>query len=336
MFESTRLKLTAQYLVIIMLISVLFSIAFYHASTREIQRFIDRLEFEQQHEETLPTRFLPRSRNFPSVEELRALKTRSLLILIVANGVILIIAGGAGYFLAGRTLRPIKLMIDEQNFFISNASHEFRTPLATLRAEMEGSLLEKQISDKKARQLIKSNLEEVSTLQELSNSLLRLTRVHTINDKKAAADTSLTEVVKLASKKVKSLARQKGISLIIEGDEAVVHVTAPEIIEAVVILLDNAIKYSPAKSVVRISVKKNDLTAVISVSDQGVGISPADVTHIFKRFYRADKSRSQADGYGLGLSIAKRIVESYGGSISVQSRLSKGSTFAIQLPLSIS
>ncbi len=335
MFESARIKITIWYLLIIMLISGLFSVAFYHTSTRELQRFIVRIKIDQQLQEsgtsfTLP---LPRPRNLPSIEELEALQSRSLVTLILVNGVILVLAGGAGYFLAGRTLKPIKTMMDEQNDFISNASHELRTPLATLRTEMEGSLLEKHISDEKARKLIKSNLEEVGSLQALSNNLLQLTQVHSLNGHKPFAEVSVFEAIATAHKKVSSLAKQKNLTISIDATDNIVEGDASEIIEALVTILDNAIKYSNHNKAITIVTERNDQQVSIIIADQGIGISQKDLPHIFERFYRADKSRSQADGFGLGLSIAKKIIEQHKGTITVASKVHKGTAFTITLPL---
>lgn len=334
MFESARLKLTAWYLLIITLISILFSVAFYHASTREIERLINRLEFRQEFPgRPVPDRpFIFENPNLPSLGELEQSKRQLMLILLVINSGVIAVAGVAGYFLAGRTLRPIKEMIDEQHQFISNASHELRTPIATLRAEMEGSLLEKHISDKQARTLISSNLEELGTLQGLSNNLLQLAQVDNVGLEKSMQDLSILEVIKAAERKVKLLANKKQITLKTQSKEYLVIGDKASLIEALVILLDNAIKYSPAKTTIIISTIENSRTITIKVIDQGIGISEKDLPHIFERFYRADASRSKTEGYGLGLSIAKKIIEGHQGTISVQSKEKQGTTFSVTLP----
>lgn len=334
MFESARLKLTGWYLLIILTITILFSSAFYQASTQEIQRLINRIEIDRQLEEVGAIAPMPRGRNMPTVEELKELKARALFSLFILNGIILVFAGGASYFLAGRTLRPIKLMMDEQNIFISNASHELRTPIATLRAEMEAKLLEKHIDDKNARALIQSNLEELSTLQEVTNSLLRITQVHALNEKKIRQEIPLQQLLNDAEKKVAALAKQKKIKIKTDTTSARVIVNPQEITECFVIILDNAIKYSDQKSMITLTTKLDGKCVLVSIADTGAGIPEKDIPHIFTRFYRADVSRSQTNGYGLGLSIAHAIISSHKGSITVSSVEGTGSTFTIRLPIS--
>jgi len=265
-----------------------------------------------------------------STEDLQKQERQLLYVLIFIDVGICIIAGAGGYLLAGRTLSSIKLMIDEQNLFISNASHELRTPIATLRAEMEANLLEKHISDTQARQLIKSNLEELLTLQNLSNNMLSLTRVHTINGNRKKEDISMREVIDIAYKKVLALSKKKNITIEITTTDFILKGDKNSLIELFVILFDNAIKYSQKNTKITVSSRKSSERISLIIQDEGMGISEKDLPHIFERFYRADKSRSLVDGYGLGLSIAKKIVENHDGSIEVMSKVQKGTTFLLQ------
>lgn len=337
MFESARLKLTAWYLLIIMLISGFFSVAFYHAATQEVQIIIDRIEYAQERMRDEFPSMPPRFRDVPpfTLEELEAVKSRIMVSLILLNGFILIVAGGVCYFLAGRTLRPIQIMVDEQKQFISNASHELRTPIATMRAEMEASLLEKTIPDNRARELINSNLEEVTTLQNLTNNLLQLAQIHNMQSKQFLEKVTLVDIVATAKKNVQHKAKRKDITIAINVEKFSLFGNKQKLEEVFIILLDNAIKYSPEKSTVSISARKSNRQIIVSVSDAGIGISREDLPHIFERFYRADKSRNE-EGYGLGLSIAKKIVEAHNGSITVKSKEKKGTTFIVTLPLKIS
>lgn len=333
MFERARLKLTARYLLIIMAVSVMFSIAFYHASTREIERVITKIQTLQGYPNNQKADQKQLESNFgPTLVYLEASKKEILIFLYFVNAWIFFFAGLAGYFLAGKTLHPIKVMIEEQNQFVSSASHELRTPIATLRAEMEGSLLERHISDKEARKLIKSNLEELGTLQALTNNLLQLAQIHNIHLKEKMQIVSLSKIISTAQKKVNSLAKSKNIKIINKSKDNKIHGDSATLTEVFVTILDNAIKYSPSKTKINISSIQKRNSVKINITDQGKGISPTDLPHIFDRFYRADNSRSQTEGYGLGLSIAKKIIEKHNGTIAVKSTEGRGSTFTIAIP----
>ncbi len=339
MFKTARLQLTGWYLLIIMMVSVLFSTAFYHATNNELNRIIKRVEFEQrnqlpeiQFERAPQGGGMGRMRPAPSIEDLKNVKQKSLVILIVINGCILILAGTAGFFLAGRTLEPIRQMINDQNEFISNASHELRTPIATLRAQLEGSLLEKNISDSEARAVITSNLEELETLQQLTNKFLRITQTSELAHTTQKRVISVSELLNSAVRKVAVLAKQKNIHIKTILSDAQILGDMAELQEVFIILLDNAIKYSKAKTTITITTKVEKKLVIIAINDQGIGIAKDELPHIFKRLYRADKSRSLVDGYGLGLSIARQIIESHSGKISVDSTIDVGTVFTLTLP----
>lgn len=331
MFVSARLKLTAWYLLIIMLISGLFSLAFYQISTREIQHIITRLQSERVHLGN--TVFIVTPQGVPSIEELEEVKQHLAASLIMLNGCILVLAGAASYILANKTLQPIQQMVDEQQEFISNASHELRTPIAILRAEMEASLMEKRISDRQARALIVSNLEELTRLQNLSNYLLQITRLHSAGNPQPMKDVPLHNSLREAVRKITPLAKKKRIRVVMENSKAVVRGDQEALLNVFIILLDNAVKYTPNGGKVSVSTTISKQTAIVSVQDTGIGIAKQDLPHIFQRFYRADKSRQHTDGYGLGLAIAKQTVESYQGTIEVHSELSKGTTMIVTLPI---
>jgi signal transduction histidine kinase len=145
-----------------MSISMVFSLAIYRGVSRQIENLIRKQNERIRNFQLHPNNFFPPPPDSPpmiSTSDLKKQKMQLIYSLCFINLSILVFSSAAGYFLAGRTLQPIKLMIDEQNEFVSNASHELRTPLATLRAEMEGSLLEKHITDQQARKLIQSNLK---------------------------------------------------------------------------------------------------------------------------------------------------------------------------------
>jgi len=314
MFNTARIKLTLWYVVVITIITCTFSGIIYGYVSREITRFerLQRLRF-----------FYP-----PNLELIEETRHRVFVTLGLVDLIIIGSSGTLGYFLAGRTLAPIKIMVDEQNRFVSDASHELRTPLASLKTAMEVHLRDKNPTPDSAHELISQSLVEVNRLQYLSDGLLRLT-----HSQSREVNLNLAEIVSAAVKKIMPLTVRKHIkiqngisSLKLRGDP-------DQLTELFVILLDNAVKYSPPKTTITLSSQKTDGQVEIKIADRGQGIASKDLPHIFDRFYRADSSRSSS-GYGLGLSIAKHIVASHRGTISATSKPGHGTLMTIQLPFS--
>ena len=263
-------------------------------------------------------------------EVIEETKRRIAFSLLATNLVILGLSAASGYFLAGKTLDPIKKMVEEQKEFVGNASHELRTPLTSLKTEIEVALRDKKLTLPEAKRFLASNLEEVDKMQKLSNYLLTLNKFQSGEESLTFASVNLDDVVKEAVKKVEKMAKVNDINIISKLQPTKVRGNKNSLIELTTILLDNAIKYSPKGKNVEVRVKKG---RVLEVQDLGVGIAEKDLPYIFDRFYRADSSRSKVriDGYGLGLSIAKSIVDLHQGKIEVESKLGKGSTFRVQI-----
>lgn len=334
MFHSARIKLTAWYLLIIMLISVSFSVAMYRILTSELDRVEKLQRFRVERRIFIPPPGFNNEDRFIDPALIKETEDRLKSILIIINCGIIGSSALAGYFLAGRTLKPIKEMVDEQNRFISDASHELRTPLTSLKSEIEVNLRDSKLSLGEAKQLLKSNLEEVNNLQILSDNLIKITQFGKGNDRLTLTSVSLLQIIKEAFKKINGLAKNKQITIENNLKEYSVYGNKASLVELFVIFLDNAIKYSPEKTKITLSNKKTDGRLLIRITDQGIGIDKQDLPHLFDRFYRADKSRTKTDvsGHGLGLSIAKQIVEEHHGSINVESKVNQGTTFTIQIP----
>jgi len=329
MFHSARVKLTAWYLLIIMLISISFSVAIYRVLSSELNRL-------EHNEEVRIERRLP---NPPPVflnpDVLAETKQRVEITLILINLIILAGSAYAGYILAGWTLNPIAEMIDEQNRFITDASHELRTPLTSLKAEIEVNLRDPNLSFDQTKTLLKSNLEEVNSLQVLSDGLIKLTQYQKGQRGLSFSTISLTKIAKEAVRKVAHVAKAKKITITNDVHTGELKGNETALTELLVIFLDNAIKYSTKQKTIHLTSKKTDGHITIEIADQGIGIDEKDIPHLFDRFYRADKSRTKTNisGYGLGLAIAKQIVDQHDGHISVKSTPDKGTIFTIELPV---
>lgn len=332
MFQKARLKLTAWYLLIIMVISLALSVVIYKIQVSEIERIERRqqMRFEERFpRETFPPIFAFEPKIFEEA------KQRLIIFLSIINAGILVISGGLSYFLAGKTLKPISEMMEEQNRFITDASHELRTPLTSLKSAFEVYLRNSRPTTKEAKTLASESINEVNKLQSLSDSLLQLAQYQKPNGQLRFEELSLAQVIFEAIRKVSPITRQRKIIIQNNSVEAKIKGNKYNLIDLIVILLDNAIKYSSEGGKIIIDSETTDGSIIISVKDQGVGIDEKDLPHIFDRFFRADSARSKtiASGYGLGLSIAKKIVDNHHGAITVESKLGKGSTFTVRLPI---
>lgn len=332
--QSAAFKLTLWYLGIIMVLSILFSLGLYRNSstqmidTEERQRdAIARLLLPPELE---PSRIAYQSRLDEDLEgSLHHLQVQ----LVGLNIFTLLIGGGLSYALARRTLQPVEDALEAQGRFTADASHELRTPLTAMRSEIEVALRAHQLTVEDARELLGSNLEEIAKLEALSAGLLRLARFENGLDPALVRDVSVRGLFEAAVDRYQVRLAERHIELDVKvGDETVAGDQA-SLVEMIAVLLDNAIKYSPPHSTVKLISDPSGQLVRISVVDDGTGIKASDMAHIFDRFYRADRSRSKehVSGYGLGLSIAKRVVDLHHGDISVLSTPGSGSTFRVKL-----
>jgi two-component system, OmpR family, sensor histidine kinase CiaH len=330
MFRSAVLKMTVLYLAIIMVISVFFSINLFFTSVSEVERSVNRGQrfFQNGGRMMLPLddNELINQRN----EQLAVARNNVLWQLVYTNIAILFVAGGISYVFARVTLRPIEAAHEKQKRFTSDASHELRTPLAAMKAEIEVQLRDKNSTKADLADILVSNLEEVEKMQKLVGGLLSLAR----DDKGKLEITSFpayTDIENVCNKfrKIKKTKIDNNIekTLIVTADRTYFS-------ELISILIDNGVKYSSGNVEVSVSSVAHSKQVEIRVTDKGIGISKEDLPHIFDRFYRSDSSRAKegTDGYGLGLSLAKKIVELHKGEISAKSELGKGTTFIVKLP----
>jgi two-component system, OmpR family, sensor histidine kinase CiaH len=332
-FKSAVIRLTAWYMLIIVAISIFFSSFIYFSSPRDVRLGLPPGVMRQD--------FGVGSggpgggpSNFESFRERAAESIRGRLLgdLFEFNLVILVLGGAASYWLALRTLRPIEEALDAQSRFTADASHELRTPLTAMRSEIEVALRDGKLTKQEAIDLLKSNLEEVAKLEGLSSGLLKLAQ-H--NGAEPVLETvALAAVVEKAIARHQKSAKAHQITVQSEVGEAL-HVQGDKdaLVELFSILVDNAIKYNHKEGKVWLQAKQTAGAVRVTVQDDGVGIKAMDLPHIFSRFYRADGSRSKSstDGYGLGLSIAEKIVSTLGATIEAKSTPGKGTTFTVSL-----
>jgi signal transduction histidine kinase len=254
MFQSATLKLTAWYLAILMTISITFSVVIYQLNYREVSNRLQNLQH------SLTEGFLviipgkddtqygygPGSAFFSESQKAGAQMALSLVYI----NIVVLVAGGLGsYFLARRTLRPIEESHIAQSRFTSDASHELRTPLAAMKAELEVTLRDPKLSIEESREVLESNLEEVNKLIQLSEVLLKLSRLdHT------ALEKERVDLVTILEDALKRYPNEKKRFAMTTRKKALTVANEPAILELMGILIDNALKYSPEKSKIDIRI----------------------------------------------------------------------------------
>jgi signal transduction histidine kinase len=326
MFQSATLKLTVWYVAIVISISILFSVIIYSIASSEVGSRIHNLQISTPPPATSAEALIIESLRQAQINEAQGNLIGSLVITNLA----IWLAGGFGsYYLARRTLRPIERAHEAQSRFTSDASHELRTPLASMKVELEVALRDQTLKKDEMRELLESTLEEVNKLTKLSHTLLQLSRLDHANIPRDKIDLGvLTQsVIERFNKTHKRIKLHNVRKLPVIGNELSIE-------ELLTILLDNAVKYSPPGSQIDVSLIKQPLMSGFKVTNAGEGISPDNLPHIFNRFYRADESRTNSSqkGYGLGLSLAKKIVELHNGELSVSSAPQQETTFKVLLP----
>ncbi len=246
-------------------------------------------------------------------------------------------------------LASVEQVTTSQRRFVADASHELRAPLTTIKGSLEFLRRAPDLPAEDRAALLEDAYAESERMAALVSDLLLLARVDASASSRGARAVLLdeqlsgrrepVEVDQLAMEvfrygRAQLRARHKDLSLTISNLEPVTVLADPgQLRQLALILLDNAIKYTPATGKIRLSVTRNGSRAALSVTDTGIGIEPDDRAHIFERFYRADHARERDEhGSGLGLAIAKWIAEAHGGEISVHSQPGQGSTFTALLP----
>lgn len=334
MFKSARIQLTLFYLAVLVCLSLILTFSIRILAEQEYlhSNRVQRGELGQ-----IILR-IPNFGRWPSddfrdvQQEQEARVRRELNQDMVFINVVALLAGGVlSYWFAGRTLRPIQEAHQAQARFAADASHELRTPLTNLRLENELFLRQKQFHEHEARDLIRSNLEEVQRLEGLAANLLALTQYG--QAPLTLGPVAIRQAGQAAVKLAGPQAAAKHTTITVELAPATVQAHRDSLVQLIGILLDNAIKYGPAKGVVTVGGRKTDGQYELWVEDTGPGIAQHDLPHIFDRLYRGDTARTGKNGgYGLGLSLAKAIAEA--SAIDIRAaNTGGGARFSLRIPL---
>lgn len=243
------------------------------------------------------------------------------------------LVGAASWWLAGRALRPAQEAWERQQRFIASASHELRAPLTLIRASAEVALRETPPDAADQHELLGDILAESDHMRRLVDDLLTLTRLDSGQLNLTIEPVNLAELLSKVQRQVARLGEQRGISVVLETADGTVQADAERLQQVLLITLDNALRYTPSGGRITLSATPAGRTVQITVADTGSGIAPEHLPHIFDRFYRADPARGRENGNaGLGLAIAKGLVEAMRGRITVTSAVGVGTTITVALP----
>ncbi len=309
MFTKARLKLTAFYLVILMAILLVFSLLLFRYTAQHLR---DNMEEDSSQQAVAVERI---------IDELG-------WAIIVGDGIIMVCAGFLSYWLAGRTIAPIKVALDAQEQFSANASHELRTPLSVIKTDLEVFLKKSQPTMEDAKATASRSLGEINRMSGMVENLLTLARSKKKDVPIDLEEVSIMRPVDAAAKKLQRSAEAKHLSLVVEKKaDALIWGNERMLEQLFFNLIQNAISYTE-RGGVTITIDGTKI-ATVRISDTGMGIAEDAQRHIFEPFYKADEVRSAGSGVGLGLAIVKEIVEKHKGAIHIESKLGKGTEVTV-------
>jgi signal transduction histidine kinase len=265
-----------------------------------------------------------------------------IAVLLVCAGAALIV-GAASWYLAGRSLRPALKAWDLQQAFVANASHELRTPVTLIRASAEYALKQDKarIRSRSSKEVAGAEptiaavladvLCETDHLGRLVDDLLLLSRIDSGKLGLAVTSVPVADLLEGVGRSFALLAEEKQVTLHTSAEDISVRADPTRLRQVVLILLDNALRHTPPDGSISLRARLEGRKVVVAVADTGSGIDPQHVSRVFDRFYQVG-AKEESTGAGLGLAIAKSLVERQKGRIQISSRLGEGTTVTLQLP----
>ena len=263
-------------------------------------------------------------------------RTRAFLVVLIITIIICLIFG---WFLIIRNISNIRKLEDIRSHFVSNVTHELKTPLTSIKGFVD-TLKAGAIHDESVAERFLEIIEiEADRLYALITDTLELSEIETMSGDTRISDYMLKDIIDEVRVVILPVAEKKSIDLLINISPSIsiVRINFDRLKQLLINILDNAIKYNNAGGTVSLNCQLEGNTIIFTVNDNGIGIHEDELPHLFERFYRVDKGRSRdCGGTGLGLSIAKHITQLYKGEIHLESTLGVGSTFIIRLPIAVS
>ena len=272
-----------------------------------------------------------------------------LMGLLVLSGASALLLGLASWWLSGRSLKPAQEAWARQQAFVANASHELRAPLTLMRANAEVALRRAHTAhasvpalpgassspavDSEQRLLLQDMVQEVDHMSLLVDDLLLLSRLDAGQLQLQRQPVGATELLEGVRRQVSALGEQRGVDVVVDGASGTIMGDPARLRQVLLILLDNALRHTPAGGKVALSARPDGHSVRLTVADTGEGIPPGHLPHVFERFYRASSERGEeAGGSGLGLSIARALVDAHHGHIGISSAPGKGTAVEMMLP----
>ncbi|MGB4438052.1 MAG: HAMP domain-containing sensor histidine kinase [Sedimentibacter sp.] len=255
------------------------------------------------------------------------LRTVLLVIGISGTAILLVIS----FMFTGQAIKPIKETWVRQKAFVADASHELRTPLTVIQTNLDVVLSNEEGTVEENEMWLGNAYSETRVMAKLIDALLILAKADANEEKLDISEFSFSEIVENVSQNMEIIAKKKNLDFQLNLEEdVIVKADYDKIRRLVVILIDNAVKYTE-KGKVTVSLYTDKNRKVFTVEDTGIGIAKKDIDRIFDRFYRADKARHREGGTGLGLSIAKWIADVHKFSLTVESTVNEGSKFTMKM-----
>ncbi len=325
-FSQARIILTAWYCVTLAIILFVFSIALYSSQSKDFVRIVLLQDFGNH-----TPRTLTRVERNEVLQQIQALRQTTRVSLLTIDAIVMVLGAGLSFFLAGKTLEPIGVMLEKQTQFLADASHELRTPLSALQTSTEVAL-RSQRSNEEYKGVITDVHAEIVRLGKIVNDLLYLSRADSQAISITLKPVDLAPLIQETLQSLDPFIKKKALQVKTDVAESVVILgDEDKLKQLILIFLDNAIKYTQSGGTITVQLSKKP-KPILTIMDTGLGLDQKEIKQLFQRFYRSDRSRSTS-GVGLGLSIAKSIIELHNAKILVKSTPQKGSTFAIIFPI---
>ena len=272
---------------------------------------------------------------FLDVTARQAILTNLVYTFLAVGALMLVVIFFISRLFADRAIAPVKEAFEKQKQFIADASHELKTPLAVIGTNADALLANERDTVRNQARWVRHIQAETERMTKLTNDLLYLTRMEDARDETLLAPFSASDAAESVALAMEAVVYERKLKLdyAIEPGVSVLG-SAEQFKQVVMILLDKAVKYANPEGAIRVRLKRQHHDMVLTVANTGEGIAPEHLNRIFDRFYRTDPSRTRArGGYGLGLAIAKAIVERHKGKIYAKSVMGDTTTFAVHLPL---